>query len=153
MCAGASLSFLSDTRARETRWAISSSIGVILENSAKDRDPGWFCLIYDCLVVRGAVRVDSCSLTVLFAHEKLIQVCATWSYIMDAANMAPPWWDAPCPLLHSIINSLARFCCCWLIFLKKKMSNYENLTCGYYEFETALFLSSKCIHPVWMRVC
>ena len=111
MCAGASLSFLSDTRARETRWAISSSIGVILENSAKDRDPGWFCLIYDCLVVRGAVRVDSCSLTVLFAHEKLIQVCATWSYIMDAANMAPPWWDAPCPLLHSVINSLARFCC------------------------------------------
>ncbi|KAM7395652.1 hypothetical protein PAMA_007087 [Pampus argenteus] len=32
--------FLSDTRAKETRWAISSSTGVTLENSDRDPDPG-----------------------------------------------------------------------------------------------------------------
>lgn len=32
--------FLSDTRAKETRWATSSSIGVTPENSDRDLDPG-----------------------------------------------------------------------------------------------------------------
>ncbi|KAG7240284.1 hypothetical protein INR49_027095 [Caranx melampygus] len=32
--------FLSDTRAKETRWAISSSTGVTPENSDRDPDPG-----------------------------------------------------------------------------------------------------------------
>lgn len=36
--------FLSDTRAKETRWAISSSIGVTPENSDRDPDPGQSCL-------------------------------------------------------------------------------------------------------------
>lgn len=34
--------FLSSARAKETRWAISSSIGVTPENSARDPDPGQF---------------------------------------------------------------------------------------------------------------
>lgn len=34
--------FLSSARANETRWAISSSIGVTLESSARDPDPGQF---------------------------------------------------------------------------------------------------------------
>lgn len=35
--------FLSDTRAKETRWATSSSTGVTPENSARDPDPGQSC--------------------------------------------------------------------------------------------------------------
>ena len=52
------LVFLSDARAKETRWATSSSIGVTPENSVRDPDPGQSrakCVYCRCVRRSGSV--------------------------------------------------------------------------------------------------
>lgn len=59
--------FLSSARAKETRWAISSSIGVTLENSARDPDPGQFSFYL--------VNIKLCAMASYFED-----VCGDWGF-------------------------------------------------------------------------